>query len=188
MKTETKTNEEIVMAKDIRVIVATGEVAELVDKGAQIDANIKKLTVEDKAIKEKITTATKDEIKDGEVSVKVSGNSAAVLVTASESVSVDTSAEGYQELWGLLENGFLSKVVEYKKQLAVPPEDIKRAAEMLQESGIRATVTSSVSVKAEDIRKMRCASSVSKEETEAMKVLDKCLSKSITFRIKYEKV
>jgi len=172
---------------DLRVITASDDLAAVVDRGAELDKQIKELSKEDSGVKSKIIEQMSGEIQDGEVSVKIQGNEAVAVLTASESMSVDSGAEQFPSLRESLDKGFLQTVVEEKISLIVPPEDVERAAQILKDAGIDATTSYSVSAKAVDVRKMRESESASVEETEARNTLESCLSVKTTHRIKYEK-
>jgi len=171
---------------DLRVITASEDLAAVVDRGAELDKELKKLGKEDAGIKSTITNKFKGQIQEGEVSVKVQGNEAVAVLTASESMSVDSGAEQYPSLRESLDSGLLGTVVEQKKALVVPPDDVDRAADILKEAGIQASVNYSVSVKAVDVRKMKESESGSQEETKARQALLSCISTKVTHRVKYE--
>jgi len=176
------------MAKEIRAITASEDIAAVIDRGAEVDKQIKTLGAEDKGIKSRIVDVLSGEIQGGEQSIRIQASQAAAVLTASESMSVDASSESYPQLQEALEEGELATVVEQKKELVVPPHEIEEAARVLKAAGILATITYSVSVKAVDVRKMRESEVASSEEAEARQALEACLSTSTTHKVKYEKL
>lgn len=173
--------------KELRVITASESLAPVVERGAELDKQIKELTTEDAAIKAKIIEQVSGEIQGGEVSVRIQGTEAVAVLTASESMSVNAGADEFPVLKKSIGKGFLQTTVEEKKSLVVPPDDVERAAQVLKEAGIDATLSYSVSVKAADVRKMRESEGASEEEANAQKALESCLSVKTTHRVKYEK-
>jgi len=174
------------MASRLRLITASEGLAPVIDRGAEIDRQIKALGKEDGEIKAKIIEEGKEQIEKTETSLKIQGKQAVAVLTASESMSVNAAADEFPALKDLVKRGFLQAVVEEKKALVVPPGDVEKAADVLKREGISATVTYSVSVKAADVRKMRESEVASEEEAKARNALESCLTVSTTHRVKYE--
>ena len=176
------------MAKEIRLITASADLVSTVDRGAQVDSEIKTLTVEDKAIKAKITGFIDDEFKEGETNLKLAGTKAEAVVTAVEKYTLNASAPSYPELRKAVDSGLLQGIVDKSQQLAVPPEQIVKAAEALKKAGVPATIVESFSVNAAAYRESMSSEVSSPEQTVARRNLKACVSREVAFRVKYEKM
>jgi len=170
--------------KEIRVIVATGDVAGLIDHGSDVDSQIKNLTYEDKGIKTKISESVTDQIQKGETSVRLKGNLAAAVVSAVEKVEIDASKESFPVVRKAIDAGVLEGVVERRLSLVVPPADVEKASQALKKAGILASVTESLSVTPEAMKQ----EATSVEQSTAMKALEGCVNRDVSYRVKYEKV
>ena len=175
------------MAKEIRFITASVDMVSTVDRGAQVDSEIKTLAAEDKALKAKITGFVDDEFKDGETSLKLAGTKAEAVVTAAERYTLNAGASCFPELRKAVDSGLLQDIVEKKQELAVPPEQIGKAAEVLKKAGVPATIVESFSVNAAVYREAMSSEVSSQEQTIARRNLKNCVSKEVNFRVKYEK-
>ena len=174
------------MAKTIRMVTASEDIAGLIDRGAEVKTTLDNLTYEDKGIKIKIGGAAASALESGETSIKLEGKRAVAVVSQTEKMTVNAGAERFTELKVAINAGFLASVVEVKKSLMVPPDDISRAAEALKAAGITATVVESLSVKPDDVRAMRESEVSSAEEAQARKVLEECLESEVSYRVKYD--
>jgi len=174
------------MAKrDIRKVAASSDVAAIIDRGADVNTQIKNLGFEDKGLKTKITEAAQGQLIKDELSVRLEGNTAAAIVSGAEKLEIDVGAEEFTTVRVALDKGFLKDVIDRKLNLVVPPADVERAAQALKAAGITAMVTESLSVKAENLRNIG-ASCV--EEQTAMQALDRCVKRDVSFRVSYEKL
>jgi len=172
---------------DVRIITASADVAAIVDRGAEVDENLKNLTYEDKGLKVKITEVGSEAMEDGESSVKLEGSSSRALVSSSEKLDIDASAERYPEMKDAVDKGLLEGVVTRKMVLTVPQGDVDRAAEALKAAGIDATVSESLSVKAADVKKASESEVASSDHATAQAALKDCLVSKVSYRVKYEK-
>ena len=171
------------MAKEMRLMVASDDISGLIDHGAEVDNQIKNLTFEDKGIKTKLTDVIAPQIQEGESSVRVKAKVSAAVITVVERVDVDFCSPAYPKVKEAIENGILEGVVERKLSLVVPPLDLVKAAEILKKAGIKATVSESISVKADDLRK----EALTEDLKQAIEWLKQCVKKDTTYRVKYEK-
>jgi hypothetical protein len=176
------------MAKDIRAITASADMAAVIDRGADVDVELKNLQVEDKGLKAKITACLSEEMAEGEGGIRAKGTKAAVVVSTSEKMEVDASSERFPELQEAVHGGFLTNVVTCKQSLVVPPADLQRAADALREAGIGASIVESMAVKAADVRVMRESEVASTEEHNARQALESCLVSKVSHRVKYERI
>lgn len=175
-------------AKDnIRVITASeddGEFVSLIDRGADVDADLKELSKEDKTIKTQIKEVVEKLLEHDEVSIRIKGNEATALVTAAETYTLKPVPALRKDILTLIEEGVLTGVIERKQQLVVSPENIERAADILKKAGVTgAEVTENFSINAEGFRKFK------KEfaDKEFVNKLDNSVTLDTTFRVKYER-
>ncbi len=175
------------MAKGIRVVTASADMAAIIDRGADVDIELKNLGFEDEGLKKKIREAATSSMMEGETTLRLEGEKAAAVVSASEKMQVRAAAEQFDELKGVVKKGLLEGVVTSKQELVVPPADIERAVEALNQAGIGASIVESLSVKAADVRSMRESEAESSEHVNARKALEACLVSTVSYRVKYEK-
>jgi hypothetical protein len=174
------------MAKqEIRKIVASSDIAGLIDRGAEIDTELKNLTFQDKGHKKQITTHVENLIEDDETSVRVEGNLASALVTAMKQYSFVATHEKAKEVTDAAEKGILGGAVKVIISVRIPPADMARAVEVLNEAGIPATLTKSYDIEAKNYREF--SDEVSPEVAAIKDILDECIDETTSFRVKYEK-
>lgn len=171
--------------KEIRMVMASGDVAGIVDHGSEVDTQLKNLTFEDKGIKSKISEFAAAELQEGEVSVRLRGSQAAAVVSAAEKVELDAEAESFPAVRKAIDSGLLEGFVERKLSLVVPPADVERASVALKAAGIQVSVAETLSVTAAALRDPLVASL---EQGDAVKALKACSKSEVSYRVKYEKV
>lgn len=172
--------------KEMRVIVASGDVAGLVDHGCDVDTQIKNLGFEDKGIKTKITDAVGPQIDKSETSVRVAGTRALATVTAVESVELDPEAKRVSEVMAAVDGGLLDGMVDKKMVLSVDSKDAAQAKEILNKAGLRANVLVSVKVSAEGLRDAKAQAFGPPENAKALEALRESVKRDVTYRVKYE--
>ena len=172
--------------KEIRIVTASEDVAAIIDRGAEVKTQLDNLTYEDKGLKVKIGQLAQDAFDPevGETSIRLEGNSAIATVSESERLTINAGAETFPKLKEAVEAGLLN-VVTVKKELKVPPADIARAAEVLEQAGIKASVVESLNITADDVRTM--GQPANQEELEARHALMGCIESSKSYRVKYDK-
>lgn len=174
------------MAKEMRSMVAAADVTPLIDRGAEVDVELKNLSLEDKGIKARLGSVTAEAIQEGETSIRLTGTTASAVVSAVDKFEINTNAEDFGKVRIAVDLGFLDGVVEKNKQLAVPQADIEKAAEILKKAGINAMIAESFAIVGNEFKKS-LASGVSSEQGKAASVLNKCVEKTVSYRVKYEK-
>jgi hypothetical protein len=171
--------------KEIRKILASEDVASIIDQGSEIDTELKNLTYKDKGFKSQITKAAEGMIDLGESSIRLEGNTASVVVTASEKLSLDTGAEGASQVHEAAEQGILNDVIKVSKAIRIPPEFLDQAVALLNNAGIKATITKSYALNTPAYREF---SDEGSPEAAAVKgILDQCIETKTTYRVKYER-
>lgn len=178
------------MAKrEIRAVKANEDVAGWIDRGADIDTQVKNLTFEDKGIKTKITQLAEGQLDDGELSVRLLGKTAAAVVSGVEKIELDVNEEQFLKVREATVNGILKGIVSRNLELAVPEADMERAAEELRKIGIPAVVTETFKVEDASVVTDPNKSFVgSIQQTEAIGALKNCIKRDVSFRVKYEKI
>lgn len=178
------------MAKrDIKAVTASADVAAIIDRGADVDAQLKNLGFEDKGLKTKITDSARNQLDEGELSVRLLGKTSAAVVSGVEKVELDVGAEQFPQVRAAIDGGLLAGVVERSVSLVIPPGDVERAAVELRKAGIRATVTETLKVSADVLRdQMAPGMTGSVQEVAALHALAKCVKKDVSFRVKYERI
>jgi len=177
------------MAKrEIKVFTASSDIAAVIDRGAEVDAQIKTLGTEDKGLKTKITDSAQSQLSDDDLSVRMMGSKAAAVVSSVERIDLDAGHEQFPIVRAAIDKGLLQGVIERTVSLVVPPGDVEKAAKILKEAGILANISEGLKVALEDWRTVRDTRSVNTEEAEAEKALLKCVKRDVTYRVKYEKV
>lgn len=178
------------MAKrEIKAVEASSDVAAIIDRGADIDTQIKNLGAEDKGLKKKIEDAAKGQLDGDELSVRLIGKTSAAVVSGVEKVDLDLNAEQFSVVREAISNGLLVGLVERNLSLVVPPSDIERAAVELAKLGIRATVLESLKVSGDKLRaEMDHGVTSSVTYSKAVQALARCVKRDVSFRIKYERV
>ena len=170
--------------KEIRMVVASGDAAGLVDHGFDVDVQLKNLGFEDKGIKVKLGEMAAAELAEAETSVRLRGERAMATVSATEKVELDVGSDAFQAVRKAIDAGLLEGFVERKLSLVVPPADVERAVLALGKAGIMATAAETLAVKAESLRTGETASV---EQCVAVKALKACARSETTYRVKYEK-
>lgn len=171
--------------KEIRLVTASVDEAAIIDRGADVKTQLDNLGYEDKGLKTKICEIAANQLAEGETSIKLEGNRAVATVSETEKMTINAGAETFPTLKEAVDAGFLADVVTVKKELKVPPSDIVRAAEVLEQAGIKASIVESLSVKPDDVRKMEQSEVASSEELDAQNALKGCIESSKSYRIGY---
>ena len=171
------------MAKQMRMITASCDTGALIDRGFDVDVQIKNLGLEDKGIKSRINEGMPTTLQEGETSLKIEGIKAIAVITVVEKYEIDANAETFPVVRQAVDNGLLADVVEKTQQLAVPASDIEKAAKILKDAGIKAMVAEAFAINAESFRKISASGVLSTEQL----CLSKCVSKTTTYRVKYDR-
>lgn len=119
-----------------RVVVATGDVAGLVDRGHEVDIQKKNLDFEDKGIKTKLGEAADGLMEDGEMSIRLEGEKAAALVSVSEKYDIDASCPEFPDVDKAVRAGVLSPAVSIQRTLCIPQDKVEAAFALLKSAGL----------------------------------------------------
>ena len=176
------------MPKELRMIMASDELAPIIDRGADVDRKIKDLTSKDSGLKKKIVDLTSGELDGSEKSIKVEGGHSRAVVTAAESVKLDLGAEDFPKVKMSVAKGYLGDAVTKKRTLCIPPDKIDEAATALKEAGIDASVVEEFFIDKKEYDKMLQSEVSSSEQADAQAALKHCVKTDTTYRVKYEKI
>ena len=178
------------MAKrEIRAVKADMDIAAVIDRGADIDTKLKNLGFEDRGIKMRLTEVAGEQLSDGELSVRLLGKESAAVISRVEKKELDTSSESFPKVRDAIVNGILDGIVSRSVSIAIPEGEIEHAAEELRKLGIPAVVTESFKI--EDAYVLTDPNNKfvgSVQKGEAIAELSKCVSTSLSFRVKYERI
>jgi hypothetical protein len=170
-----------------KLITGSEKVLGLVDRGYEVDVEIKNLGFEDKGIKKMLAEELLEEFGD-DTSIRVEGSSAAAVVTQSEKFTLDSKSADIVGVHAATERGLLGDAVKLEESLAVPADECQRASEILKAAGIEALVMTKMSVNPAEYRALNDRESVSAEEAQAKEALDRLVKKTVSHRVKYEKI
>lgn len=173
--------------KEIRVITASGDLASVVDRGADVETLVENLTYESKGLKTKISEAASGHKWDSELSVRLRGNTATAIATSVEKVELDVSASTYPDFKAALDKGFLTDVVDKKLKLVIPPDQISAAMAILSQSGLKVSMVEELTTTAKKVREMNEQTASNPEVAAAVTALNGCLKKASNWRIDYER-
>jgi hypothetical protein len=171
--------------KEIRMITASEDVASIIDQGSEIDTELKNLSYKDKGFKKKISESATPLMNEDELSVRLEGNTAKAVVTASKKYSFAADAEKAPAVIDAFDKGLLSGVLKKSQSVNIPAEKLQEAVSVLQAAGIQATLSTAYSVDGAAYREF--SDEGSPEVAAAKTALDSCVDESTTFRVKYER-
>ncbi len=160
-----------------------GRWRELIDRGCQVNKDLKVLQEEDKQIKTDLNEIIEQELGKGETHIVLGGDVHSVEVIVGQSLKLDITAENFKQVEEAAAAGVLDPV-KCKKILRVPECDIEKATDVLIAAGISATFSREFSLDSKAYKGF--TGDGSPEKIEAKQALDSCIKKSQTFRIKYE--
>lgn len=176
------------MAKSkAKLVTASEKVTGLVDRGFEVDVDLKNLGFEDKGIKKILTEEMAESFGD-DTTVRVEGNKAAAIISLSEKYVINGDADTIDKVRKAAEQGFLGNAVEVEQVLNIPPSERERAASILQAAGITATTSVSVSVVPAEYRVLVSSPVSSAEIAEAKATLESVTERQVSYRVKYEKL
>ena len=170
-----------------RLITASEEVTGLVDRGYEVDVDIKNLGFEDKGIKKMLADKLEDEFGD-DASIVVEGNQGIATIGRSERFVLNGTADEIDGIRDSAESGFLGDAIKTEVVLNVPVADRKRAANILKAAGIDATTVVQLAVDPEEFRVLRDSPVTSSEAADAKKALADIVESKVTYRVSYKKV
>jgi len=175
------------MAKKPRLITASEKVSNLVNRGYEVDVDLKNLTFEDKGIKKML--ADELEAQFGEdTALRVEGTNGAAVISQSETYVLNGNAETVATVREAAEKGLLGDAVKVNKVLNVPADDRERAAEILQAAGIGASTSVELTVVPADYRQLMESETASEETAAARESLKELAERKLSYRVKYEKI
>ena len=169
-----------------RLVTASEHITGLVDRGFEIDVDLKNLSVEDKGIKKILGDSLEDSF-DGDTSIAVVGSSGMATIGRTEKYAIKGDADTVEVVRTAAESGLLGKAVSTETLLNVPVADRERAAAILKAAGIVATTVVNLSIDPEEYRALMGSASASVESVEARNALAEVAVKTVGYRITYSK-
>jgi hypothetical protein len=113
-----------------RVITANEELAPVVDRGLQIDTEIKNLGFEDKAIKARICSSVA--FNDGENTVDLEGTKAIATITKKMALEIEAPNSDFEEAFHKGEfAGAVTRIIEVTVPCTVTAEQVAKAVKAL---------------------------------------------------------
>ena len=173
--------------KIIRVASVNERLAALVDRGCEIDYEQKNLTVEEKGTKKILGTEALGLMQDGELSLRLEGRRALATVVAVEKFELDVSAEVFVSAEAAIRTGVFSDAVKVTKTLAVPPDKIDEACEILKKAGLTALVKVDYATNAKEFRELMDSPQSTEELRRSVEDLKQCTTRKVEPRVSYEK-
>jgi len=171
----------------VRIASVDEDVMALVDRGREIDEEIKNLVVEDKGTKKLIGDAAQQALEPGEFTVKLDGKESRAMVAVVEKYELDASKPEFETALAHVKAGVFGDAVTETRSLAIPPGDIEKAARLLSSAGIQAMVKVEHEVDAEEYRALVASTPSSTETKNAIEALKGCVVRKATTRVTYEK-
>ena len=171
----------------LRVAMVDERVAKLVDRGCEIDYELKNLKTEESGTKKIIGEEGLRQLQEGEKSVKLSGKLALATVSTVEKYEMDVSREGFPVADVAIRSGVFSDAVKVTKTLAIPAEKVEEACEVLKKAGFSVMVQVNYDIDPEEFRVLTDSKQSSVELQRAVDALKACAVKKVTTRVAYEK-
>jgi hypothetical protein len=171
----------------LRVASVDERLATLVDRGCEIDYELKNLTVEEKGTKKILGEEALKLMQDGELSLRLEGNRALATVVAVEKFELDVSAEVFVSAEAAIKSGVFSDAVKVTKTLAVAPDQIDEACEVLRKAGMTALVKVDYAINAKEFRVLLGSPQSTEELRRAVEDLKQCTARKVEPRVSYEK-
>ena len=174
--------------KIAKVVTANEAVGAMVDRGADVNLQLKNVQFEDVAIKGELTRAAEKEVSEGEVvNVKLVGKRSAALVVMTETFVVDATLTPFKKVQEAMDKGMLAQVVKVTSEMKIPQDKIADVVRILTAAGIPAMVQTNVAVDPDAYRELQGMTS-SPELSEIKEALGFCVLRKFTTRISYSTV
>jgi len=169
-----------------RLVTASEQVGGLIDRGYEIDVDLKNLSVEDKGIKKMLGDELGESFGE-DTSIAVSGKIGMVTMSRSEKYAIKGDADTVEAVRNAAQDGLLGDAVKTENVLNVPVADRERAANILKAAGILATTVVEMAIDPEEYRTLMASQTTSVEGTEAKQILGGAVEKTVNYRVKYGK-
>jgi hypothetical protein len=177
------------MAKKIsRTMTASDDVAAIVDRGGEVDVQMKNLSTEDKGIKKRIADEVERGLQDGELSLRLEGKKAVAAVSVVEKYELNASADRFEDADKAIRAGQFGDVVKVVKVLNIPPAKVEAAFAVLKQMGMTDVLLETCyDINPEEFRVLSGSMASSPEKQAAIDALKSCVVRKATFRVGYEK-
>jgi len=126
------------MAKKItaRTMTAGDDVAGIIDRGGDVDTQLKNLSTEDKGIKKRLSDEVAANLVPGELALRMEGKVSVAAVSVVEKYEVNASAETFDIADKAIRAGVFGDAVKIVKSLAVPGDKVEAAYAVLKQIGM----------------------------------------------------
>ena len=178
------------MAKKItaRSMTARDEVIGIIDRGGEVDVQLKNLSVEDKGIKKKITEEVEGNLQDGELALRLEGKTSVASVVVVEKYEVNASSDKFTEADTSIRAGQFGDAVKIVKSLVIPPAKVEAAYAVLKQMGMAdVLLETGYEVNPDEFRVLSSSTASSPEKQAAIEALKACVVRKASFRVSYEK-
>jgi hypothetical protein len=177
------------MAKKSMLRIATVDerLSSLVDRGFEVDVLLKNLGTEATGTKKILGEEGTKLLQDGEKAVKLSGNVALATISTIEKYEIDASHEKFPVADAAIRSGAFSDAVKVTRTLAIAPEKVEEACELLQKAGFSVMVQTSYDIDPEEFRVLTDSTPSSPQSQQAVDALKACAVKKTTTRVGFEK-
>ena len=174
------------MAKKTIRIASIGKAEHLVDLGAEIDVELKRLASQDKTIKQELGGAAVEVLQPEESSVKLAGTKSLALISTVEKYNINTNSDSFPEVQNGIDLNIFDKVVKTTKSLVIPPEIVEKACELLRQAGLQVMIQTTHTIDAEEYRELVSNPNPSPEKQKFIDALRKSVECKSTMRVTYE--
>jgi hypothetical protein len=171
----------------LRVASVDERLSSLVDRGFEVDVQLKNLGTEATGTKKILGEEGVTLLQDGEKAVKLAGNIALATISTVEKYEIDASNEKFPLADAAIRSGAFSDAVKVSRTLAIAPEKVEEACALLQKAGFSVMVQTSYDINPEEFRVLTGSTSSTPQLQQAVDALKACAVKKPTTRVSFEK-
>lgn len=178
------------MAKKItaRTMTASDDVAGIIDRGGDVDTQLKNLSCEDKGIKKRIADEVTGKLQEGELALRLEGKVSAASVVVVEKYEVDASSEKFPEVDTAIRSGVFGDAVKVVKSLAISPDRVEAAYAVLKQMGMTdVMLETAYEVNPDEFRVLSGSTASTPEKQAAVDALKASVARKATFRVTYDR-
>lgn len=178
------------MAKKItaRTMAASDDVAAIIDRGGEVDTQLKNLSCEDKGIKKRLADEVVPNLQGGELALRLEGKLSVAAISCVEKYEVDAACEKFSEADKAIRAGVFGDAVKVVKSLAVPADKVEAAYAVLKQMGMTDVLLQvGYEVDPEEYRVLAASTASTPEKQAAVEALKASVSRKTTFRVTYDR-
>jgi len=170
-----------------KLVEVDEHVSVLIDRGYEVDTELKNLTFEDKGIKKMLADNLEEKFGE-DTTIVARGQKGQATITVSEKYVVVGDAEAIESTILSAKEGLLGEAVKTSTSVNIPECDMGRAVEILLAAGIGVTVEVGISVDPGAYRALVEGEHTTARSARARDVLKSILEKKTGYRVSYKKV